>query len=188
MSGRHPCIWCTWDKRSGLNKVAINLTMSEDEKKVHESLFKRHSIFRSIYHGGAIEGNAMRKINRNVTDLGLPLNNSFYIALKRFGDVVNSCFGKDTIGDLDEIVYQFEEAFIQTGLPCSTKVHILCRHLVPFIRDYLPKGMGLGAVSEQATESAHSRFKNVWEKRYKCNEDSEIYPSHFYAQFLMSIL
>ena len=40
------------------------------------------------------------------------------------------------------------------------KVRILCRHLVPSIRDYLPKGMGLGAVSEQATESAHSRFKN----------------------------
>ena len=245
MSGRHPCIWCTWDKRSGLSKVdwhprssahhskmlqklfdiyngdskthsidcdgieypeafniwltdymqifnlpelhlllgigqklynAITLTMSEDEKKIHEKLLTKHSILRSTYHGGAFEGNGIRKIIRNVTDLGFPVNNSSYIALKRFGDVVTSCFGKNTIGDLDEIVYQFEEAFIQTGLSCSTKVHVLCRHLVPFIKDYLAKGMGLGSVSEQATESAHSRFKNVWEKSYKCNEDSEKYP------------
>ena len=75
----------------------------------------------------------------------------------------------------DAIVLQFEDAFIQSGNSCSTKVHVVCRHIIPFINEYLPKGMGLGAVSEQATESAHSRFKNVWEKSYKCNEESERY-------------
>ena len=145
MSGRHPCTWCTWDKRSGLSKVdwhprssahhskmlqklfdiyngdskthsidcdgieypeafniwltdymqifnlpelhlllgigqklnnAITLTMSEDEKKIHEKLLTKHSILRSTYHGGAFEGNGIRKIIRNVTDLGFPVNNS----------------------------------------------------------------------------------------------------------------
>lgn len=244
MSGQHPCIWCTWDKRTGLNKVDwhprssahhdkmfrklceeyngdsknhakdcdgiedaeafnawltdymqvfnlpelhlllgigqklydnITATMTEDEKLAHESLLKKHNIIRSTYHGGAFEGNAMRKITTNVTELGFPVNNSSYIALKRFADVVTSAFGKKIIGDLELAVYQFEEAFIQSGLSCSTKVHIVCRHLVPFI-DYLPKGMGLGAVSEQATESAHSRFRNVWERSYKCNEASDRYP------------
>ena len=218
MSGRYPCIWCTWDKRNGLSKVeynsrssahhyrmfqklcdeydgnskdhsidcdgiedpeafnvwladymqmfslpelhlllgigqelydAITVAMSEDEIVAHENLLKKHNIRRSTYHGGAFEGNAMRKITRNATKLGFPLTNSSYIALKRFADVVNCCFGQDVIGDVETIVYQFEEAYILTGLSCSPKVHALCRHLVPFIREYLPKGKGLGTVSEQ---------------------------------------
>ena len=155
---------------------AITVAMSEDEIVAHENLLKKHNIRRSTYHGGAFEGNAMKKITRNATKLGFPLNNSFYIALKRFADVVNCCFGQDVIGDVETIVYQFEEAYILTGLSCSPKVHALCRHLVPFIREYLPKGKELGTVSEQVTESAHSRFKHIWEKSYKCNEESEKYP------------
>ena len=245
MSGRHPCIWCNWDSRTGLKKIdwslrssshhdrmfrklcdeyggdskkhaidcdgvedaeafniwmtdymqvfnlpelhlllgigqklydAIISTMSEDERLAHESLLKQHNITRSIYHGGAFEGNAMRKITKNITNLGFPPNNSSYIALQSFSQLVNSCFGKEIVGDTELLVYQFEEAYIQSGNSCSTKVHVVCRHLTTFIRDYLPKGVGLGAVSEQATESAHSRFKNVWEKCYKCNEASDRYP------------
>ena len=249
MSGRHPCIWCTWDKRTGLSKAhwdlrssshhdkmfrklcdvydgdsknnaihcdgvedceafniwltdymqmfnlpelhlllgigqklynAIMEIMSDDDKLVHESLLKQHQIIRSIYHGGAFEGNAMRKITKNVEKIGLPPNNSSYIALKRFSDLVDACFGKEITGDIETLVIQFEEAFIQSGHSCSTKIHVVCRHLLPFIRNYLPKGMGLGAVSEQATESAHSRFKNVWEKSYMCNEASERYPQSIF--------
>ena len=84
--------------------------------------------------------------------------------MKRFSDLVDACFGKEITGDIETLVIQFEEAFIQSGHSCSTKIHVVCRNLLQFIRNYLPKGMGLGAVSEQATESAHSRFKNVWEK------------------------
>ena len=152
---------------------AIILNISEEEKHVHEDLLKQQDIKRSLYHGGAFEGIAMRKITKCISNLGFPTNNSSYIVLKRFAELVDSCFGKHIDGNAEELVCQFEDAFIQSGNSCSTKVHVVCRHLIPFINEYLPKGMGLGAVSEQATESAHSRFKNVWEKIYKCNEESE---------------
>ena len=40
--------------------------------------------------------------------------------------------------------------FVQSGHSSSTKIHFVCRHIVRFISDYLPKGMGIGAVSKQA--------------------------------------
>ena len=153
----------------------IVLNMSEEEKYVHEDLLKQQNIKRSSYHGGAFEGNAMRKITKCISNLGFPTNNSSYIALKGFAELVDSCFGKHIEGNVEELVCQFEDVFIQSGNLCSTKVHVVCRHLIPFINEYLPKGMGLGAISEQETESAHSRFKNAWEKSYKCNEESERY-------------
>ena len=110
----------------------------------------------------------MRKITKKVTDLGFPRNNSSYITLVRYSVVVTSCFGRESIGDHKITVSQFEEAFIQSELPCSTKVHVVRRHLISLIINNLLFGMGLEVVSEQGTESTHSRFGRVWETRYKC--------------------
>ena len=118
---------------------AIVLNMSEEEKHVHEDLLKQQNIKRSSYHGGAFEGNAMRKITKYISNLGFPTNNSSYIALKRFAELVDSWFG-----NVEELVCQFEDAFIQSGNSCSTKVHVVCRHLIPFINEYLPKGDWIG--------------------------------------------
>ena len=98
---------------------------------------------------------------KEATDLGFPKNNSAYVALKKFGDVVDSCFGNNIVGDFKNSIYEFEQAFLQTGFPCSTKVHVVCRHLIPFIINYLPIGIGLGTVLEQAAESANSRFAQL---------------------------
>ena len=135
---------------------AIVLNMSEEEKHVHEDVLKQQNIKRSSYYGGAFEGNAIRKITKCIGNLSFPTNYSSYIALRRFAELVDSCFGKHIDGNVEELVFQFEDAIIQSGNSCSTKVHVICMHLIPFINEYLPKGMGLGAVSEQATESAHS--------------------------------
>ena len=130
------------------------------------------------------ETQCVSKITKCISNLGFPTNNSSYIALKRFGELVDSCFRKHIDGNVEKLVCQFEDAFIQSGKSCPTKVHVVCRHLIPFINKYIPKGMGLGAVSEQATKSAHSRFKNVWEKSYKYNEESESV-KHYSMQFVM---
>ena len=156
---------------------SILCTMSEEEKEFHEALLRKHNIQKSTYHGGAFEGNAMRKITKEATDLGFPKNNSSYITLLRFSAVVTTCFGKEITGDYKVAIFQFEEALIQSGLPCSTKVHVVCQHLIPFIMNYLPVGMGLEVVSEQGGESIHSRFGRVWETRYKCNEENVKYPN-----------
>ena len=88
--------------------------------------------------------------------------------MKRFAEVVDSCFGHNITCDYELKLYQFEEDFIQTCLPCSIKIYIICRHLVPYVKEYLPKNVCLGAVSEQATKSAHAIFKNIREKSYQC--------------------
>ena len=110
--------------------------------------------------------------------LGFPKSNSCFTALKRFSEVVKTCFGQKIHGDYKLAIFQFEEAFLRTGLNCSTKVHIVCRHVIPFISEYLPDGIGLGAVSEQAAESAHSRFEKVW-RNYQCSEFLELYGQNF---------
>ena len=151
--------------------------MSEEEKEFHEALRRKHNIQKSTYHGGAFEGNAMRKITKQATDLGFPKNNCSYITLLRFSAVVTTCFEKENTGDYKMEIFEFEEAFIQSELLCSTKAHVVCRHLIPFIMNYLPVGMGFGVVSEQGAESTHSRLGRVWETRYKCNEENVKYPN-----------
>ena len=110
---------------------------------------------------------------------GMAPSNSAFIALKRFREVVVSCFGIDIKSEYIEHIYQFEEAYNKTELPCSTKVHVLCRHIIPFIQIYLPPGKGLGYVLEQAVESSQSRFIMAW-NRYKCQEDVESFPKCIY--------
>ena len=73
---------------------------------------------------------------------------------------MKACFGQK-IEDYKLAILQFEEAYLLTGLNCPIKVHIMCRHIVPNITEFLPEGIGLSAVSEQATKSAHSRFEKV---------------------------
>ena len=158
---------------------ALLTTISEEEILAHENLLRSNSIQRSTYHGNAFEGNAMSKLLRTCEKLAFPPSNSAFIAMKRFNDVVTSCFGTNIESEYIEYIHQFEEAFYRTGLPCSTEVHVICRHIVPFIQNYLPPGKGLGYVSEQAVECSHSRFMKVW-NRYKCNQDVENYPKCIY--------
>ena len=99
MSGRHPCIWCTWDCRTGLSKVDWHL--------------------RSSAHHALMFGKLCDEYN---------------------GD------SKRHAVDCDGVENPEKDAFIQSGNSCSTKINVVCRHLIPFINEYLPKGMGLGAV------------------------------------------
>ena len=87
--------------------------------------------------------------------------------------MVTSSFGTSIESEYVEYIHQFEEAFDRTGLPCSTKVHVLCRHIITLIGNYLPPGKGPGYVSERGVECSHFRFMKVW-NRYRCNEDVEI--------------
>ena len=118
--------------------------MSEEEKHVHEDELKQQKIKRSSYHGGAFEGNAMRKITKCISNLGFPTNNSSYIALKRFGELVDSCFRKHIDGNVEKLVCQFEDAFIQSGKSCPTKVHVVCRHLIPSLISIFQRGWDWG--------------------------------------------
>ena len=147
-------------------------TMSVNEQNQHTELLKKYGIMKSDYQSKAFEGNAMSKLLKNIPNLGMNPNNSCVIALKRFSEVVESCFGTVLTGDYSQALLNIEEAYKQTGLSCTVKVHCLCRHVRTFIKEFLPQGAGIGAVSEQGFESSLSRFKNVWERQYKCNQHS----------------
>ena len=73
-------------------------------------------------------------------DSFLNKNCKVFIALKRFDSVLSPCF----------------------GISFTTKVYIIYHHLVPFLLNYLPTDNGLAVVSEQAMESSHHHFNNVW--------------------------
>ena len=75
----------------------------------------------------------MRKLLNVYNELAFPPSNSAFIAMKRFSDVGTSCFGTNIESEYIEHIHQFEEAFNSTGLPCLTKVQVICRHIVPFI-------------------------------------------------------
>ena len=158
----------------------VLLKMSVDEQNQHKELLKKYGIITSDYHGNAFEGNAMSKLLKNIPNLGMNPNNICVIALKRFSDVVEACFRTEVSENYSQAILLFEEAYKSTGLSCTVKVHCLCRHVRTFIEDFLPKGAGLGAVSEQAFESSHSRFKRVWERQYKCNQYSPLYAKNLY--------
>ena len=123
--------------------------MSEDEIVADGNPWKTTTFKGVTIMEGHLKEMQWGKATRNANKLGFILNNSSYIALKKFADVVNYCLGQDVVGDVETIVYQFEEPYLVTGLTFSNKVHALCRHLVPFIRKYLPKCKGLGIVSEE---------------------------------------
>ena len=84
---------------------------------------------------------------------GFSPSNSASIALKRFSDVITSCFGTNIESEYVEYNYQFEETFDITGLRYPTNVYVLCRHIVTFIQNYLPHGKGLRYVSVKGVES-----------------------------------
>ena len=135
-------------------------TMSVNEQNQHTELLKKYGILKSDYHSKAFEGNAMSHLLKNIPNLGMNPNNSCVIALKRFSEVVESCFGTVLTGDYSQALLIFEEAYKQTGLlSCTVKVHCLCRYVRTFIEEFLLQGAGIGTESEQRFESSHSRFK-----------------------------
>jgi hypothetical protein len=158
----------------------VTSTMTEDELLRHNELLHLSSIRRSSYHGGAFEGNASRTLLKKCDSLGFPPNHSGLTALRRFNAVVESCFGLTTLGDFRLVIAEFEESWKMTGLPCTPKVHAVCRHVPDFLDDFAETGSGLGAFSEQGFESAHRRFGQLWSRSYEVSVQSESYPTSLF--------
>ena len=52
------------------------------------------------------------------------------------------------------------------------------------MKEYLTKNAGLGAVSEQAAEWAHARFKNIRQKSIKVKNVVIHVVSHYWMQYV----
>jgi hypothetical protein len=210
MSGRHSCLWCTWDERDNLddcgkwelrgdvqhmrmydkwianggiqtqckdykgvqspsvfnetslavvnnmhilNPPELHLmlgcdqklydtvlkSMSESDILEHKAALLKCGIRRSDYHGNAFEGNQMRQVLKRLGDLRL---NEFCSAYTTMVRLVEGVFGVAIDPEFETIVWEFEEAWRMGGLSCTTKMHVVCRHVIPFIKTHLPAGKG----------------------------------------------
>ena len=84
--------------------------MPDEEILPHENLLITNNIQRSTYHG-----NVMRKQPRTSEKLAFPPSNSAFITMKRFSDVVKSCFATN-IGSF----INSKRPFIEQGYHVST--------------------------------------------------------------------
>ena len=91
-------------------------------------------------------------------------------ALRAFGKVSHSCFSMELIGDWENDIRSFSEAWkslvsyydqyeVNEGQPkimYTEKVHVLIHHVPQFCLKF---GSGLGVWSEQAGESLHTKYR-----------------------------
>ena len=138
------------------------------------------NVTQNAMHGGEFNGNACRKLLKNADCLehlateanhfgAMPIIKCF----KAFDKVVATCFGVKLDADHYKIaISQFKKAFLDLDLSVTPKVHAIFFHIEPFLQG---KDHGLGLYSEQAMESAHSKFKAHW-SRYNVSKSSSRYP------------
>lgn len=137
---------------------------------------KKLNLVAKNYHGEIFEGNACRKLLKEADrlqdteifqELGPLRLVPFISAFKAMNAVVESCFGatKNT-QDMDKLIRNLKRQVTSTGISITLKIHIAMEHIQECLQ-ILP-GTGLGLWSEQAGESIHREFKQLWEK-YKIN-------------------
>ena len=86
-------------------------------------------------------------------------------ALRSFKVVQEKCFGQDLIEGYQTAIAQFSSDYRKTAIKEPTlKVHILEAHVVQFLdrQKQAYPGKGLGYWSEQASESVHYDWDNLW--------------------------
>ena len=147
----------------------------DDGQECVNNFLLQENIKKCVYQGSqSYEGNQARKILDKIESLENLLNlqdqeklNIEFVfksidCLKLFRKVVISCFGQLIEGNFEMYIEEFGKSYRSLGISVTLKVHIVERHIVPFLK---MKGnvRGLGFWSEQAMEAAHSKFRKEWE-------------------------
>ena len=91
--------------------------------------------------------------------------------LNSFNDVRKSCFGKTLDPDYQCKIDDFKSKFLALNLSVTPKIHSVFRHLPEFLEPYKS---GLSRFSEQALESVHHEYNEIW-RRYKVSPMSPVY-------------
>jgi hypothetical protein len=96
-----------------------------------------------------------------------------YQALLAFKRVKDSCFGQTCDPSYLEHITDFGSKYLQLNIGIPPKIHCILVHVPQFLAD--KGGKGLGVWSEQASESVHYDFGNLWVggsyKRALCHAD-----------------
>lgn len=123
-------------------------------------------IVRPKLHGGEFNGNMCRKLLSSADLLERILIQQqqfaampYLTAFRTFNNVVSACFSQELKPNFSQNILQFKEAYKALNISVTSSVHVIFVHLVQFCKF---KRQGLGNFSEQASESVHSDFQQLW--------------------------
>lgn len=151
---------------------------------------KENNIHRTEYQGShSFEGNHARKLLSVISTMRPAVQQlsgehkhkilRIISVLEAFDEVVASCFSVHLVGDYEKKIEVFSELYTALHkdfkVTVTSKVHLVMSHVIKQIKMRHP-GYGIGAMTEQAFESAHHQLKLEWGK-------TKVDPSHSdYAQ------
>jgi len=99
----------------------------------------------------------------------------FAVAFTKLNNVRVACFGKELEPNMETTVSDFRTAYLDLGVSVTTAAHVIMNHVVQFCRFHQS---ALGKYSEQASESVHRDFANLWEKCGKVSISHSKYGSN----------
>ena len=149
-----------------VNTLYTNLLKESEQDALRWA--KQCCVFREVYHGSSsFNGNSCRTLLRQLDVLRSNSHNlvtlKYVKAFSDFAAVVTACFSLKIDPSYKNKIAEFKKSFLDLGIPITPKIHAVFFHVPDFCDEYQN---GLGFYTEQAMESVHSDFKNVW-KRYK---------------------
>lgn len=122
-------------------------------------------VVREVRNGNSgFNGNSCKKLLDKVDDLRAicPIGClKFVQVLQAFHSVVKACFSTELEPNYERSIKDFKESYLALGVSITPKVHSVFHHVVDYCSK---KRTGLGFVSEQVVEAAHSDFEKVWTK------------------------
>lgn len=90
-------------------------------------------------------------------------------ALEAFGEVVTACFSMEKAADYVERIEKFRELFALLGRKPSPKIHMVLRHLQPYLA---AQSTGAAIHSEQAGETLHADFDTLWKRQSRTKPEN----------------
>lgn len=159
-----------------VNRIFDQLNKEWGEDRAYKWA-QSQNIARLEYRGGSMAGNACKKVLEKTEELAKALPKEllkFAEALYHFNSVRKSCFGQVLFFSYRSDIQKFKEAYLELNIPVSYKVHFVFEHIIDFCQ---MTGTSLGKYSEQACESSHYEFRQVFE-RVKVSPSHSEFPEH----------
>ena len=133
------------------------------------------SLKREKYFGGNFHGNQCNKLLESIEVLETLLYDGNILdrcvdtvnALKAFKLVKDACFGMELDSQYQTHIKSFAQAYKKLGLNVTPKSHDLFAHTIQFLEFMKSKGInkGLAYWGEQAVESVHRAWDELWENQ-----------------------
>lgn len=161
---------------------------TDEGKIVTNRWIKKLGITRPQFHSGEFNGNMCKRLLTNLDALyqivmeeDAPQLVCYITAFKSFNNVRTACFGMDLLPHFAESIAEFEQKYLCLQISVTPAVHVLLCHVVQFCRFFK---CSLGKFSEQASESVHRDFKDLWESSGKVDPFHKNYEKNLYLTVL----